>query len=99
MGKELALKFIEKHKRDYPSLVSSFSEELKALLSHLKLPARLRKALRTTSCFYRKKWTWSLKAEEVVKLKPDDIDSQRGLIHIKASKRRKDDTPFFQITL
>ena len=31
-----------------------------------------------------------LRVEEVVKLKPEDIDSERGLIHIKGGKGRKD---------
>ncbi len=52
-GKELAFKFIEKHKRNYPSLIASFSEDLEALLSHLKLPLRHRKSARTTNLIER----------------------------------------------
>ncbi|WP_407079635.1 transposase [Candidatus Hakubella thermalkaliphila] len=37
-GKELALRFIQRHKKEHPSLVASFSEDLEALFSHLKLP-------------------------------------------------------------
>ncbi len=47
--KELAPKFIQKYKRGYPSLIASFSEDLEALLSHLKLPVRHRKSARTTN--------------------------------------------------
>jgi transposase-like protein len=52
-GKELALRFIEKYKREYPSLVASFTEDLKALLSHLKLPLRHRRSVRTTNLIER----------------------------------------------
>jgi len=31
-----------------------------------------------------------LRVSEVVKLKPEDIDTERGLIHIKGAKGRKD---------
>lgn len=31
-----------------------------------------------------------LRADEVVRLKPEDIDSKRMLIHVKGSKGRKD---------
>lgn len=52
-GKELALGFIERHKREYPSLVASFSEDLEAILSHLKLPVRHRRSVRTTNLIER----------------------------------------------
>ncbi|MDI6892097.1 MAG: IS256 family transposase [Actinomycetota bacterium] len=52
-GKELALNLIEKYEREYPSLISSFSEDLEALLSHLKLPVRHRKSIRTTNLIER----------------------------------------------
>ena len=48
-GKDLALRFIEKHKREYPSLVASMSDDFEASLSHLKLPVRHRKTVRTTN--------------------------------------------------
>lgn len=53
MGKELAQGLIEKYKKEYPSLISSFSEDLEALLSHLKLPVRHRKNTRTTNLIER----------------------------------------------
>jgi len=52
-GEGLALKFIEKYRKEYPSLVASFSEDLEALLSHLKLPVRHRKSARTTNLIER----------------------------------------------
>ncbi len=52
-GKELVLRFIEKYKGEYPSLVASLSEDLEALLSHLKLPVRHRKSVRTTNLIER----------------------------------------------
>lgn len=36
-----------------------------------------------------------LRVGEVVKLKPEDIDSQRMLIHIKGSRGEKTDTLYF----
>jgi transposase-like protein len=53
VGKELALGFIERHKGEYPSLVASFSEDLEALLSHLKVPVRHRRSTRTTNLIER----------------------------------------------
>lgn len=52
-GKELAQRFIERHKREYPSLIAIFSEDLEALLAHLKLPIRHRKSVRTTNLIER----------------------------------------------
>jgi len=31
-----------------------------------------------------------LRVSEVVKLKPEDIDAERGLIHVRSAKGRKD---------
>lgn len=53
LGRELAQRFIKKYRREYPSLISSFSEDLEALLSHLKLPVRHRKSTRTTNLIER----------------------------------------------
>ena len=35
-------------------------------------------------------YSGNLRIGEAVRLKPQDIDSKRGLIHIRASKGRKD---------
>jgi transposase-like protein len=52
-GKKLAESFIERQKRTYPSLVACFSEDLEAILGHLKLPVRHRRAVRTTNLIER----------------------------------------------
>ncbi|MEM4721954.1 MAG: transposase, partial [Candidatus Methanomethylicaceae archaeon] len=52
-GKRLAESFMERHKREYPSLVAAFSEDLEALLGHLRLPIRHRKNVRTTNLIER----------------------------------------------
>ena len=52
-GKKLAESFIERNKRAYPSLTSCFSEDLEAILGHLRLPVRHRKAVRTTNLIER----------------------------------------------
>jgi transposase-like protein len=52
-GKKLAESFIEMHKREYPSLVFTLKEDLEALLSHLRLPVRHRRSVRTTNLVER----------------------------------------------
>lgn len=52
-GKKLADSFIERHKKAYPSLTSCFSEDLEAILGHLRLPVRHRKSVRTTNLIER----------------------------------------------
>ena len=52
-GKALAERFIERRKKEYPSLVSAFSGDLEALIGHLKLPVRHRKVVRTTNLIER----------------------------------------------
>lgn len=52
-GKELALTFIQRHKDEYPSLVTCLTEDLEASLAHLKLPVRHRKSVRTTNLIER----------------------------------------------
>lgn len=52
-GKELSEKFIQKYKDIYPTLVGAFMEDEEALLSHLKLPIRHRKSVRTTNLIER----------------------------------------------
>lgn len=52
-GKAAAKRFIEKYRRDFPSLVDALSEDLEALLAHLKLPVQHRKSVRTTNLIER----------------------------------------------
>lgn len=52
-GKRLAESFIERHKKTYPSLTSCFSEDLEAILGHLRLPVRHRRSVRTTNLIER----------------------------------------------
>ena len=52
-GKKLAESFLERHKRTYPSLTSCFSEDLEAILGHLRLPVRHRRSVRTTNLIER----------------------------------------------
>jgi len=52
-GKKLAESFIERNKRTYPSLTSCFSEDLEAILGHLRLPVRHRRSVRTTNLIER----------------------------------------------
>lgn len=52
-GKKLAESFIERRRREYPSLVVAFTEDLEALLAPLKLPVRHRKTVRTTNLIER----------------------------------------------
>lgn len=52
-GKQLAERFIERNKRMYPSLTSCFSEDLEAILGHLRLPVRHRRSVRTTNLIER----------------------------------------------
>jgi len=52
-GKKLAESFIEMHKRGDPSLVSTLKEDLEALLSHLRLPVKHRRSVRTTNLVER----------------------------------------------
>lgn len=52
-GKKLAESFIERHRKAYPSLVSCFSEDLEAILEHLRLPVRHRRSVRTTNLIER----------------------------------------------
>lgn len=52
-GKKLAESFIERHKKVYPSLISCFSDDLEAILGHLRLPVRHRKSVRTTNLIER----------------------------------------------
>jgi transposase-like protein len=52
-GKQLADRFIERNKRMYPSLTSCFSEDLEAILGHLRLPVRHRRSVRTTNLIER----------------------------------------------
>ena len=49
----MAERFIERRKKEYPSLVSAFSGDLEALIGHLKLPVRHRKVVRTTNLIER----------------------------------------------
>lgn len=53
MGKKAAASFIQRYTREYPSLISSFSEDLEAILGHLRLPVRHRKSIRTTTLIER----------------------------------------------
>lgn len=52
-GQALAQAFIERHRQTYPSLIACFSEDLEALLNHLKLPVRHRRSVRTTNLIER----------------------------------------------
>ncbi len=52
-GKALALSFLERYRKAYPSLVALLFEELEALLNHLKLPVQHRKHVRTTNLLER----------------------------------------------
>jgi transposase-like protein len=52
-GKRMAESFIQRYKKTYPTLVSAVSDDLEALLSHLKLPIRHRKSVRTTNLIER----------------------------------------------
>jgi transposase-like protein len=52
-GKQLAERFIERNKKTYPSLTSCFSEDLEAILGHLRLPVRHRRSVRTTNLIER----------------------------------------------
>ena len=52
-GKKLAEGFIERYKKTYPSLICCFSDDLEAILGHLKLPVRHRKSVRTTNLIER----------------------------------------------
>ena len=52
-GKRLAESFIQRHKKEYPSLVETLKEDLDALLCHLKLPVRHRRSARTTNLVER----------------------------------------------
>lgn len=52
-GKKMAESFIQRYKRTYPTLVSAVSDDLEALLSHLRLPIRHRKSVRTTNLIER----------------------------------------------
>jgi transposase-like protein len=52
-GKQLAESFIERNKKLYPSLTFCFSEDLEAILGHLRLPVRHRRAVRTTNLIER----------------------------------------------
>lgn len=53
-GKRMAESFIQRYKKTYPTLVSAVSDDLEALLSHLKLPIRHRKSVRTTNLIERR---------------------------------------------
>lgn len=55
-GKKLAEGFIQRYKKTYPTLISAVSEDLEALLAHLKLPIRHRKSVRTTNLIERILW-------------------------------------------
>jgi putative transposase len=52
-GKMLAESFIARHKKTYPSLVMSFSDDLESILGHLKVPVRHRRSVRTTNLIER----------------------------------------------
>lgn len=52
-GKKMAESFIQRYKKTFPTLVSAVSDDLEALLSHLKLPIRHRKSVRTTNLIER----------------------------------------------
>jgi transposase-like protein len=52
-GKKMAESFVESRGREYPSLVATFTEDLEALLAHLKLPVTHRKTVRTTNLIER----------------------------------------------
>lgn len=52
-GRRHAESFIQRHEKEYPSLIASFSEDLEALLGHLRLPVRHRKSIRTTNLIER----------------------------------------------
>lgn len=52
-GKDAAEQFIARYRREYPSLVTCFTEDLEAILAHLKLPVRHRKSVRTTNLIER----------------------------------------------
>jgi transposase-like protein len=48
-GKQCAHEFISKYKSSYPALISAFTDDLDALLNHLKLPINHRKSVRTSN--------------------------------------------------
>jgi transposase-like protein len=52
-GKTAAEQFISRYRREYPSLVACFTEDIEAILVHLKLPVRHRKSVRTTNLIER----------------------------------------------
>jgi transposase-like protein len=52
-GKAAAEQFIARYRREYPSLVACLTDDLEAILSHLKLPVRHRKSIRTTNLIER----------------------------------------------
>jgi transposase-like protein len=52
-GKRMAERFMQRYKKTYPTLVSAVSDDLEAVLSHLKLPIRHRKSVRTTNLIER----------------------------------------------
>ena len=48
-GRRRAAELIEKHRRQHPSAMACFEEDLEASLNHLKLPVTHRKTVRTTN--------------------------------------------------
>lgn len=52
-GKQLTHGFIVKYKSSYPSLITAFTDDLDALLDHLKLPINHRKRVRTSNLVER----------------------------------------------
>ena len=53
VGKEAARDFLRQFGEEFPALAKAFSEDLEALLAHLKLPWTHRKFVRTTNLIER----------------------------------------------
>jgi putative transposase len=52
-GMELVSQFMQRYRKDYPSLITSLTDVLEASIAHLKLPVRHRKSVRTTNLIER----------------------------------------------
>ena len=52
-GKQCAREFIATYKNRYPSLITAFTDDLDALLNHLKLPINHRRRVRTSNLVER----------------------------------------------
>ena len=95
--------------RKYSKRKKRFAYEIKIPKKDKKLPAVLsqEEVSRILSLIKNIKhkailmliYSAGLRVSEVVKLKLEDIDAERGLIHIKGAKGRKDRYTIFQILL